>query len=356
VIQGITRRVRQMAHASSQARDLRSRRPPVLKVEPGGGRAPVVYFLTPDQRAPRGGVRTNYRQVDILNAAGIEAAVLHTAPGFRCTWFANDTRTTSADEVRLGPDDVLVVPEFYSPGFDLLPKDIRKIVFNQGAYHTFDYAPDAAERAGAPYTELENLLCMVTVSDDSAALLRYTFPGIEVHQTRAVINDQIFRPRPGAVERRIGYVPRRRPLERRQLFHMLRARGVLDGWELVPLEGYTEARTGELMGTCAIFLSFSEREGFGLPPVEAMASGCYVIGFTGLGGREAFDPAYSAPVPDSDLLAFATAVEDAVRRFDAAPDDLAKAGLLASERVRGRYHEAGLREDLLSVYAPIVAG
>ena len=353
--QGISRRVRGLVNATSHARDLRSRRPPTLKVGAREDRNPVVYYLTPDQTMPRGGVRTNYRQVDLLNAAGIEAAVLHSQPRFRCTWFANQTRTVSAPEVELGAQDILVVPEFYAPGLHLLPAAPRKIIFNQGAYHTFDYAPDPADSPGAPYTSVENLVGMLTVSDNSAALLRYTFQGTPIWQTRAVINQDVFHPRPNAPGRRIAFVPRRRPAERHQLFHMLGIRGATNGWEMVPIEGYTESQTGELMSGCAIFLSFSEREGFGLPPVEAMASGCYVIGFTGLGGREYFDPTYSSPVPDGDLLAFAVAVEDAVRRFESDPASLTQTGLLASERVLGRYHEDGLREDLLAVYHPILA-
>jgi hypothetical protein len=58
-------------------------------------------------------------------------------------------------------------------------------------------------------------------------------------------------------------------------------------------------------------------------------------------------------VPDSDLLAFAKAVEEAVRRYNADPESLAKAGQLASEAVLGRYHQAGLREDLLALFGPI---
>ncbi|GIH10158.1 hypothetical protein Rhe02_82250 [Rhizocola hellebori] len=356
MIPAISGRVREVLAATSRARELRSRRPPKLTVGARRG-SPVVYYLTPDQSSPRGGVRMLYRHVDQLNAAGIDAAVLHSEEGFRCTWFANNTRTVSAPKLTLSPDDVLVVPEFYLLGPDLLPAEPRKIVFNQGAYHTFDHVPFAQTPPGAPYTTLENLVTLLTVSEDSAALLRFTFPDIPVHRARAVLDHQVFHP-PGSETRRarrIAFVPRRRRQEREHLLHILRSRGVLEGWELIPIEGYTEAQTAELMRSCPIFLSFSEREGFGLPPAEAMASGCYAIGFTGMGGRDYFDPEYSSPVPDSDILGYAKAVEEAIRRYETEPENLAKAGLVASERIIGRYHESGLREDLLSLYQPLMA-
>jgi len=314
----------------------------------------MVYYLAPDQAAPRGGVRMLYRHVDLLNGCGHDAAVLHTQSGFRCEWFANTTSTTSAGKAILGPDDILVVPEFYAVGFDLLPREPRKIIFNQGAYHTFDHIRFAGTQPGWPYSAVENLVTMLTVSQDSEALLRFTFPAIPVHRARAVIDGRVFHPAEKPAARRLAYIPRRRPEEREQLMHILRSRGLLAGWELLPIEGYTEAQTAELMRGSAIFMSFSDREGFGLPPVEAMASGCYVVGYTGLGGRDYFDPAYSAPVLEGDLLAYAMAIEEAIRTYDRDPETLAKAGRLASETVLGRYTEAGLRQDLLDLYEPLL--
>ena len=120
-------------------------------------------------------------------------------------------------------------------------------------------------------------------------------------------------------------------------------------WEWVPISGKTEAQVGAILRECAVLLSFSEREGFGLPPAEAMASGCYVIGFDGGGGREFFDPAYCAPV--TDLLSFAKAVLEATAR---PLEELAALGAKASGHVLGRYTVDGLRSDLRAVFEGLV--
>src|SRR5439155_2004537 len=131
------RRLRRLAKRAVHARELRARRPPRLASGTDPRRAPVVYYLTPDDNSPRGGVRVNYRHVDLLNAGGIEAAVLHTRTGFRCDWFANETRVVGASDVTLHPDDALVVPQKYATGVGLLPSVTRKPVFTQGPYYTF---------------------------------------------------------------------------------------------------------------------------------------------------------------------------------------------------------------------------
>ncbi len=54
----------------------------------------------------------------------------------------------------------------------------------------------------------------------------------------------------------------------------------------VCIDKVNESKVAEIMSESAIFLSTSIYEGFGLPPIEAMASGCVVVGFHGDGGME----------------------------------------------------------------------
>jgi glycosyltransferase involved in cell wall biosynthesis len=340
--------------------DLRWRQPPRLEVHPAGGE-PAVYYLVPHLNEPAGGVRVMYRHVDLLNEMGIRAAVLHDAEGFRAGWFVNNTAIVHPSGIRLRENDILVVPECYGPGMPLLPEKVRKLIFNQNAYHTFDLLPVGTD----PYGPVPNLLGVMTVSPDNREMLSLVYPKLAVWGTRPVIDAKIFHrgPRPEVrnrgwvadpqtrqaiphhrpLRRRLAFMPERREAERHQLWHMLSARGV--DWEPVPISGKSEAEVGEILRECAIFLSFSEREGFGLPPAEAMACGCYVIGFHGGGGREFFDPAYCSPV--DDLTSFARAVLEATSR---PLEELQALGAKASEEVLGVYTVDGLRSDLRAVF------
>lgn len=187
---------RTVVRATRSARDRRWRQPPRLRVDPHRPGAPQVYYLSPCPRTPAGGVRVIYRHVDLLNEAGVPAAVVHTQPGFRCRWFANETRLVSPSEAVLRPADILVVPEVFGPGLGRLPQGPPVVIFNQNAYHTFDAVPFSSTRAGDPYAGLDGLVALLTVSEDNEQLLRYTFPTVAVHLVRPVVDGATFKPGP----------------------------------------------------------------------------------------------------------------------------------------------------------------
>ena len=247
------------------------------------GSGPTVYYLCAGTDRPIGGNRTIYRHVDVLNSIGIPAVVVHHRSGFACSWFEHDTPVTGAKAVRLLPQDILVLPEFYGPDLHRLPAGPRVVIFNQNAYRTFTAVGAAAP--GAPYRDIPQIEAVLVVSHDNADYLRYAFPGLRVERIRNAVDGRLFHPPAAPAGRRLAVMPRRRAADWAQVRHLLRARGCLDGWEVVEINGRSERETAELLRSCTIFLSFSEQEGFGLPPAEAMACGCYVIGFTGLGGR-----------------------------------------------------------------------
>lgn len=346
------RAARRLVAVARNRRDFSSRQVPRLSVGPPSGE-PTVYYLCPDDNSAIGGIRVIYRHVDTLNAAGVSAAVVHKRTGFRCTWFANRTRVVGAPEARLSERDLLVVPEYYGAGLHALPPGIRVVILNQNAYRTFEVVDRASTPSGAPYRAVPGIQGILVVSRDNADVLAYTFPDIPVHLARPVVDGTIFHPAPKPAGKSIAYVASRRAHEREQLLHMLRARGVLDGWRVQEIGGRSEVETAALMRSSAVFLSFSEHEGFGLPPAEAMASGSYVVGYPGLAGREYFDPSYSTPVPEDDILAFARAVEEATQAYVDDPS-FGKRGLVASEHILAHYSQSGLREDLLTFFRPLL--
>jgi glycosyltransferase involved in cell wall biosynthesis len=334
---------RSLGWASAQ-RALRWRRPPKLRTAPSGD-ARTVYYLCPDYPTPSGGIRAIYRHVDILNEAGIDAAVLHHADGFACSWFEHSTRVVAAPSTPLSPADVLMVPEVYGPFLDRFPAEPRSVLFNQNAYMTFEHVPAGSR---VPY---EIFAAALTVSEDSARFLRFAFPGLEVSVVANGVDPDLFFPSPDPPPKRLALMPRKRPGEAETILRLLGER--LRGWEVVRIEGASERRTAELLRSSPLFLALGKQEGFGLPAAEAMASGCYVVGFSGFGGRDLFDPSCTAPIEDGDVLGAAEAVAAAIDRYEREPRAVRDAGAAAGERVRERYSPRRQERDLLAFHARI---
>ena len=341
IVAGWGRTARLVERRLSRRRALRWRVPPDLAVGEAGGPA-TVYYLCPDYPVPSGGIRVIYRHVDLLNEAGVRAAVLHHADGFSCGWFEHSTRTVGAPSTRLSPADTLVVPEVYAPFFDRIPSGPRLVAFNQNAYLTFEHT----EAAGPDlYRRFE---AAMTVSGDSAEYLRFAFPGLRAEAVPNGVDPEVFHPAAEAPPKRLALMPRKRPEEAAEILRLLGRR--LDGWEVTPIEGASEAEAAAALRTAPIFLALGRREGFGMPAAEAMASGCFVVGFPGFGGRELFDGDWARGIEDGDVLAAATELAAAMARYEETPEPLRKQGERARAEVATRFSLERQRDAVLEFH------
>ena len=310
-------------------------------------------MISPDWDKPAGGIRVQYRAVDMLNDAGLEAAIVHRRSGFACSWFEHNTRIVAAADVVVREQDVIVVPELCGLAILDLPTGVRQVIFNQNAYLTLDTL-SAGPAAAAPYLDNPDLAAVIVVSDDSAAVLEHAFPGAPIRRIRLGIDPAIYYPPAEPAGKRIAYMPRRRAEEASQVIRLLELRGVLDTWEVVTIDGCNEAEVADLLRSSRIFLSFSEREGFGLPPCEALACGCLVVGFDGFGGREFFHAPFAESVEDGDVVAFARAIERVARQVDENPAAMTAASRSGARFVLERYAPQIERKDLVDVFERVL--
>jgi glycosyltransferase involved in cell wall biosynthesis len=317
----------------------------------GMTRAPKVFVLCPDHNVPSGGVRRLYRHVDVLNSHGFQAAILHQKAGFRCTWFENRTCVFAHSQVAATASDFLVVPEILAASFANLAPGIPKVIFNQNAYFTFRGWLSHGLNGACPYRDAD-LAATLVVSQDNLEYMNYAFPGLPVHRLHYGI-DLSFSPR-WPKQRKIAYMPRKNAEDALQVINILRHRGALNGWELEAIDGLPEHEVAERLGSVAVFLSFGNPEGFSLPPLEAMACGCVVIGYHGRGGREYFDPSFSYPIEAGDIIGFARVVEDVLRREQAEPGTLERQGKQAVEFVRANYSPERESQEIVEIWRTIL--
>ena len=311
----------------------------------------TVYVLTPDLTNAVGGVRMHYRLVDTLVAAGIPAAIVHKEEGFRCRWFENDTPVVCARLTTATQDDLIVFPEELVGLVPKLAPGVPKLVYNQNAYTTFLWGLSEAETSAAYHHP--DVLATTVVSEDNLLYLRSAFPDIRVERVRYAIDSGLYHPR-GNRRRAVSYMPRKRKLECDELLALLRASQLLEGWEVLTIDGVSEHRAAEMLSESSVFLSFSLREGFGLPPAEAMASGCLVVGFDGFGGKEFFGD-HSIPVADGDVQSYFSAVSDVLRTWDARREHFETMAQRGADFVNRAYSSDAHRASVVPLFRELMS-
>lgn len=270
----------------------------------------MIYFMLPDEAAPTGGIRFSYSLVDSLNSCGFDSAVWHGFGDFRCEWFANRTTVVNAAKLRLNVGDILVASEWGGPAFAGLTMPAAVVMLVQNHFNIFK-GVDAFEELSGPYPGWPNVISALVVSKAGRDFVeRSLVSALPVFHVPCFVDSELFRPT--TKEKIIAFMPRRRHDDLAAVIQLLRRRPKLSGWRFEAIEGMSERQTADVLARAAIFLSGSDREGFGLPPAEAMAAGCHVVGFTGDGGREFMLPEFCTVVEDQDLVSFAAAVETIV--------------------------------------------
>jgi len=304
--------------------------------------------VCPDYDVASGGIRVIYRFVDILNSEGIGAVVVHRSQKFRSSWFENETAIVGARSVHFNKGDLLVVPEWHRQLLPWLAPGVPKLILNQNAYETFTDVP--FERGEGTNVMSPDTVGIVGISEDNLRYLRLSFPEVRVDAIRLSIDTGLFHVAPQGKTKTIAYMPRKRLKELNQILHILGRRGSLNGWELLPIIDVSEVETARRMGISAIFLALNEREGIALPPLEAMASGCVVVGFHGGSGEEYMKPDVAMPIADGEIASFVSAVELALERWVNEDPAQVEMTTRAVELVKSRYAPEHERADVIEVF------
>jgi glycosyltransferase involved in cell wall biosynthesis len=276
----------------------------------------------------------------------------HQQEGFRVTWFTHQTKVAYPSEILpLKSSDILLIPELFVWQFAAKEPGVPKVVFNQNAYQTF--RGQSVAHNVSPYDK-PDCIASIVVSEDSRRYLEFAFAGHPVFRIRHSIDPSLFRFQ-AEKRRQIALMPRKNAYDVAQVANLLNCRGKLNGFTLVPIEGKSETEVADILRESMIFLSFSTQEGFGLPPLEAMACGCVVVGYDGFGGREYFQRGHAVVIPQGDVIGFAAAVEKTIVGLDANPDKWRGLTRSASEFVLSTYTPRQEEQEIMEAWRQILA-
>lgn len=339
-----------------------------------------LYFICTDNKKPVGGIKQLYRQVDILNNNGFNAFIVHRKKGFRHMWFQNETKIIynhrifrKIDKIfkkRIKPfkeiksyfraknDDVidengiLIIPEIYGPYINNI-SDNKKVVFNQNCYYSFNNCTVDELKSNPIYLD-KNFLASIVVSEDSKNYLQYTFPKSETYRINLGIDTDKFRYNKNHKEKIIAFMPRKLEDDIIQIINILKIRNNLEKWRFIAIDNKTENEVAEILNKSSVFLSLNHREGFGLPPIEAMAAGCLVIGYAGQGGNEYFKPEFSFKIDEGNIIQFVKKIEEVAIRLDNNDDELLNMSLKASNYILQNYNLKKEEESIVSTWKKIL--
>jgi glycosyltransferase involved in cell wall biosynthesis len=220
-----------------------------------------------------------YRHVEILMAHGFSAFV-HMREQAEIDFYHTTAQLLIGNTV-LNTSDVLVIPETFDwalKQFRSLP--LRRLMFCQN--HNF--LPPVANPRDA-LTEwgvhgvIASSLAIQTHLQSRHGLSDVPLVPCAVDPIRFAPVKQ--------KKRQVAFMPRKLRADTKKIYAKFRKRYRRFAdvpWVLI--DQMSQAETAAILNESSVFLALGSKESLGLPPLEAMASGCLVAGYHGDGGRE----------------------------------------------------------------------
>lgn len=251
-----------------------------------------------NRQLPSGGVKIIYQHCDLLRKNGYEAYPVHLG-NFRVDWFSHDVKAVSEKEAiaMVRKTDILVCPEIIPSAAGAFSCK-RKVAFIQN-WALVEIGTKSDKRY-EDYGFAGLLSCSRYIKNymknRSQLTCKVVINGIDLNE---------FHPDP---DRRspesILYLNRRNVADARKAIELFeRETGKINHFEELENK-YSQQEIISFYQKADVFMAIGYPEGFALPPLEAMACGCAVIGFTGGGGLEHMIDGKSALIaPDGDAPA-----------------------------------------------------
>lgn len=307
-----------------------------------------ITYLCPNASRASGGTKVIYAHTSIINTYCSDVAkaqIFHAKdPNFRCSWHFDHLKFK--DHYKFDNNhELYIVHEMWAirEAAMLARKGINYGIFVQNGYLInrkthFDYAK----------TVYENAKIILCVSQDIYDCLVYLFPEAKdrIKRLHISVDAALFKPA-AAKQNVITYMPRKLKKHAELVLFFLAAH-LPKNWRIEAIDGMGPAEVAKKLGESKIFMSFSELEGLGLPPIEAALAGNLVIGYTGQGGNEYWHAPLFEEIANGDIQGFAQAVMHAIQRLESGAVDVEQCSE-ARLQLAHQYDAEHERQDLLEL-------
>ena len=300
-----------------------------------------IYYLFLAQGVT-GGYAVALEHIAALNAFGFDAKAFFLHKGEPA---GKIDVPVAGSGIRLQPDDIVVVGESDAPVLDSIAgAPCIKILHNQNPYYTILGFGSVARLNDFGFRRV------MVPSDFCAARLTNLGVRAPISRVRPALPDYF---QPGAKRPQIAYSPRKRPHEASYLMEYFRSQ--MPEYAEIPWLAITHMSRAEgaaIMAQSAVYAAFPALESLGLMNLEAMASGCRVVGYTGLGGAEYASPENGDWVDDGDHPAFAAGLRTALQAHASGVDD---ARTKAGRRTAALFTRENFEQELKAAWLSILS-
>jgi len=312
-------------------------------------------------KSPIGGVKQMHRLSEQINLLGRESIIIQQDADFHPSWFTSQVKTISYDSWRNLSDlsserDIVILPETYLNQFASYGGGLATVIFNQNGSYTFGLKSDqSANLSPLKIVKAYNQTCIkhiLCVSEYDRQLLSSfcNVPASRISLIRNSIDPRLVNPGGKAKKRIVSFMPRKNRFDAHIVTSLLFSQAWFNGWKLMPIVGKPHHEVVSDLQSSLVFLSFGHPEGFGLPVAEALACGCAVVGYSGLGGREIFDLVSDFPVAYGveygDWNGFLQALKTVVKYVDQKPESFSALLSKSSKAIRSYYDDLSMRNSV----------
>ena len=239
----------------------------------------ILYFC-PDFPQPSGGTKTLYRHVHRLRQLGFAAFIVHQRTGFVLSWHPYPAPILwLEDKPEFRTDDVWVIPEVM---LDFIRQ--TKHFPGQRIVIALSWAPAYNRlRPGERWQDYGINQALTK----SPIIKRYLAWSMAIHVT--LIDESIDAGRylyePAQKKDKVVYTTRKDTSGEWLQGVLLRKNPLFAHYTWLPLRGMDEESYAQQMREATIYLATTMQEGMHVSVLEAMACGCLVVGYTGIGGN-----------------------------------------------------------------------
>jgi glycosyltransferase involved in cell wall biosynthesis len=319
-----------------------------------------IYIYSPAMTSPSGGIGVLFNHAKVLKDAGYDVTVLYEPiqnnkasleasnkakmkgakepvlifDKFNPTWLGelkeeikmrplaegvltySDNTTEEVSKLMLSAEDVMIIPEGFPNVMEKTSKlPCKRIVMAQSWYYVL-----SGMKVGQKWQHF-GIKDVISVSDGITEYLNTIMPGLNIKNYKQSIDRSLFNVPENISEKKpmISYMPGRGQESQMKTNNIIRTfyefyphyRWI----RFAPLQGMNKEDFSKQLKSSAVALYTDDIAGFGTLPLEAMACGTHVVGWTPFGSKEYINENNGFWAVNGDIFQIAELIGYALDRY-----------------------------------------